>query len=265
MGDEFIMKNLRKHGQAPFTVAVIHGGPGGAGEVTPVAQALSKTWGVLEPLQTTLTIKNQLQELKDIIQQHGTLPMTLIGHSWGAWLSFIFTAENPSLVKKLIIVGSGPFETSYATHIMTTRLNRLCTKDQAKLQSLLNDLNDPTHKNKNAIFTELGTFISRVDSHDPLPYQDTHLESNYTIYKAVDTEAKELRRSGKLLAFGKQIQCPVVAIHGDYDPHPSEGVQKPLSRMLKNFRFILLKNCGHTPWNERNVREEFYKILVKEL
>jgi pimeloyl-ACP methyl ester carboxylesterase len=57
----------------------------------------------------------------------------------------------------------------------------------------------------------------------------------------------------------------VVAIHGDYDPHPSEGVREPLSRTLRDFRFVLLRNCGHKPWIERAARDEFYEILRKQL
>jgi hypothetical protein len=38
-----------------------------------------------------------------------------------------------------------------------------------------------------------------------------------------------------------------------------------LSNVLKDFRFILLKKCGHKPWIERHARVEFYKILQEEL
>jgi pimeloyl-ACP methyl ester carboxylesterase len=78
-------------------------------------------------------------------------------------------------------------------------------------------------------------------------------------------EGQELRRNGKLLELARQIQCPAVAIHGDYDPHPAEGVQKPLSAVLSKFRFILLENCGHTPWTERQARGTFYEVLKEEL
>ena len=57
----------------------------------------------------------------------------------------------------------------------------------------------------------------------------------------------------------------MVAIHGDTDPHPADGVQIPLEAVLKDFQFILLKNCGHKPWIERRAREEFFRILDKEL
>ena len=34
---------------------------------------------------------------------------------------------------------------------------------------------------------------------------------------------------------------------------------------LKNFRFVLLEKCGHTPWLERWAREGFYRIIKAEL
>jgi pimeloyl-ACP methyl ester carboxylesterase len=56
-----------------------------------------------------------------------------------------------------------------------------------------------------------------------------------------------------------------VAIHGDYDPHLAEGIREPLSRVIKDFRFILLEKCGHEPWRERYAHDEFYEILTSEL
>ncbi|MHA1167837.1 MAG: alpha/beta fold hydrolase, partial [Candidatus Hodarchaeales archaeon] len=35
------MKLLRKHGKPPYSIAVIHGGPGAGGEMAPVAIELS--------------------------------------------------------------------------------------------------------------------------------------------------------------------------------------------------------------------------------
>ena len=91
------------------------------------------------------------------------------------------------------------------------------------------------------------------------------LEHRYDIYQNVWSQARELRISGEFLEIGKKIQCPVVAIHGDYDPHLSEGVKDPLSRIVKDFRFILLENCGHQPWIERAARDRFYSILKSEV
>jgi pimeloyl-ACP methyl ester carboxylesterase len=259
------MQNLRKYGNKPFNVAVIHGGPGAPGEMAPVALELSSFRGVLEPLQTATTLEGQVQELKAVLGKKGDLPVTLIGFSWGAMLSFIFTARYPSSVKKLILIGSGAYEENYARNIMSTRLSRLSDGEKAEALSLMDALNDPCIEDKNTPMARLGKLISKADSYDPLPHDSETLECQYDIYQSVWGQARELRSSGKLLELGKRIQCPVVAIHGDYDPHPPDGIKDPLSSALKDFRFILLEKCGHSPWIERGARDRFYDILKKEV
>lgn len=258
-------KNLRIYGKAPFNVALIHGGPGAAGEMAAVARELAKTQGALEPLQTRSTLKGQLQELGIILKKSADLPVQLIGFSWGAFLSFVFAARHPSLVKKLILVSSGVFEDEYAMDIMSTRLSRLSEEERRTVYSLTKILDDPKGTNKNEILARFGDLIATADAYDPLPRESDVIECRYDIFKGAWEDAQELRSSGKLLALGQQIRCPVVAIHGDYDPHPAEGVRVPLSGVIKNFRFILLENCGHRPWLERAARNRFYGILKEEL
>ena len=143
------MKNLRKYGNAPFNVAVIHGGPGASGEMASVARKLSSNWGVLEPLQTEASLDGQIKELHAILKKNGDIPVTLVGHSWGAMLSFIFTARYPSFVKKVILIGSGCFEEKYVENIMKTRLDRLSKGERTRVLNLMKTLQDPTIKDKN--------------------------------------------------------------------------------------------------------------------
>ncbi|UCC59965.1 MAG: alpha/beta hydrolase [Dehalococcoidia bacterium] len=259
------MENLRKYGRMPFTVAVIHGGPGAPGEMAPVARELSSVMSVLEPLQTAATIHGQVEELQDVLKDNVDIPVTLIGFSWGAMLGFIVAARYPSIVKKLILVGSGAYEEKYAAHIMETRLGRLGPEAREETVLLMDALNDPSVEDKNTLMARLGELLSRADSYDPLPHDDEVLECQYDIFQSVWEQARVLRSSGKLLEFGEGIQCPVIAIHGDYDPHPYEGVRTPLFRVLRDFRFILLERCGHRPWIERSARERFFAILKAEL
>lgn len=262
------MGNLRKYGIEPFSVAVIHGGPGAAGEMGPVAREVAASCGVLEPLQTASSLQGQVYELKAVLEQNGEVPLTLIGFSWGAWLSFIVATNYPALIKKLILIGSGPYEEKYAEGIQETRLKRLNEEEKTEIISIIDILNNPEVKDKNTVFVRFGALFSKADAYDPIISEFDKpdiIDYQFDIFQRVWIDASELRRSGKLLEHGKHIKCPVVAIHGDYDPHPSEGVQKPLSAKLENFRFILLKNCGHRPWIEREAREEFYRILKEEL
>ena len=64
---------MRTYGHPATSVAVIHGGPGAAGEMTPVARELSADRGVLEPLQTAATLRGQIDELRAGLEAHGDL------------------------------------------------------------------------------------------------------------------------------------------------------------------------------------------------
>ena len=260
------MKNLRKYGSSPYTVAVVHGGPGAPGEMAPVARELSSFTGVLEPLQTKSTFEGQVQELRGVLKKHGDLPVVLIGFSWGAFLSFILTARYSTLVKKLILVGSGPFEQKYADNITPDRLNRLSEEERIEAFSLIDIVNGPAGVDKDKPMARLAELWAKADTYAPLPLQRSEaLGFSDEINRKVWAEAKPLRISGELLSLGRRITCPVLAIHGDYDPHLAVGVSEPLSRVIKNFRFILLEKCGHEPWRERFARDRFYDILKYEI
>jgi pimeloyl-ACP methyl ester carboxylesterase len=259
------MENLRQYGQPPYSTAVIHGGPGAAGEMAPLARELAARRGILEPFQTAVSLDGQVAELKSVLEENGDLPLTLLGFSWGAWLAFIVAARHPPLVKKLVLVGSGPFEETYAAGIEETRLSRLGEAERQEARSLLEVLNNPGARDKKEAFARFGALFSKADAYDPLDDEAELLDYRLDIFQQVWPGAARLRRSGELLQLGKQIACPVVAIHGDHDPHPAEGVQIPLSAVLKNFRFILLNHCGHKPWIERQARGAFFQRLAEEL
>ncbi|MDD5259703.1 MAG: alpha/beta hydrolase [bacterium] len=230
---------------------MIHGGPGAAGEMAPVAQILAENWGVLEPWQTAMSLNGQVEELKSILEENCKKPITLVGYSWGAWLSLILAARYPAFVKKIILVSSGPFTAEYAAQIQNTRLSRLSAREQEEV--------------KIAAFARRGELFSKADAFDPLPGSSSGMTVNGEIFKQVWPEAANLRKSGKLLTLAQQVKCPVVALHGDHDPHPAEGVQKPLSAVLNNFGFHLLAHCGHKPWQEKQARDNFFTILREEL
>jgi pimeloyl-ACP methyl ester carboxylesterase len=267
LGISFMVKNYRLWGKPPYKVVVVHGGPGAPGSVAPVARELSATVGMLEPLQTKDTVEGEIEELADALRQQAELPVVLIGHSWGAWLAYLVAARYPALVNKLILVGSGPFEAKYAESITTERLRRLSEKDRIEVFRLIGIINGDTAGDKDKAMGRYGELCAQADKYDALPpeKEPEPLAVSEEINREVWAQARELRISGKLLEMGKQIECPVVAIHGDHDPHVAEGVREPLSRELTNFRFILLEKCGHEPWRERYARDEFFRVLREEI
>ena len=259
------MDNLRMYGDPPFRVLVAHGGPGAAGGVAPLARELGKKRGVVEPYQTKKTVSGQIEELRETVEKYCSPPVILLGHSWGAWLVFLFAAKYSDLVHRIILISSGPFEQHYASGIMNTRLNRLGAKEKARVEELMSLLSNAELKDREML-SEFRKLMAKTDHFDLLEDAErVEVNIDAEIYKSVWIEASEMRSSGELLESGKKIRCPVLAVHGDFDPHPAEGVEIPLSRILKDFKFRLLERCGHMPWMERHAREEFYKIVEADL
>ena len=259
------MGPVRRWGQGPYSVAVIHGGPGAPGEVAPVARELSTARGVLEPFQTSPTLDGQVQELREVLASEGTAPFALIGFSYGAVLSYLCAARYPELVRTLILVGCPPFEERYAARITETRLSRLSPEQRLDAQEFERKLADPGGKDKHEILSRLGMLMAQADTYDSIQAENEMLHCQYDIYQPVWDEVRRLRQSGTLLRMGGRIACPVLALHGDYDPHPVEGVREPLSRVIRFFRCITLKKCGHRPWIEREAIDPFYSVLIREI
>ncbi len=168
-------------------------------------------------------------------------------------------ARYPTLVQKLILVSSGPLEGKYAGVITQTRLGRLCKREKDEAKYLLRKkIEDPEE------FARLGELMSQADDYDPLPLRHEGSVLDPEQFEKVWKEAAALRESGKLLKEAKKVRCPVVAIHGDHDPHPAQGVEDPLGGVLADFKFVLLQKCGHTPWMEKQAREPFFQALEAE-
>lgn len=71
---------FRRYGSTPSAVIVLHGGPGGAGEVEPFASELGRRGhAVLEPFQTRKSVGGQIGEVRSQVERHGTPPVTIIG------------------------------------------------------------------------------------------------------------------------------------------------------------------------------------------
>jgi pimeloyl-ACP methyl ester carboxylesterase len=235
--------------------------------MAPVARELSGYIGAIEPIQTATSLDGQVDELARTLEAHATTPAVLVGHSWGAWLSLIAAARRPQVAAKIILVSAGPFDSQYVEDLHRTRLARLSTAEAEEWESAVAALSRES-SNRDELLARLGELTQRTDDYDTEP--DPHADSDQVavsgdIYTSVWSRAAEMRETGELLQLAEAVQCPVVAIHGDYDPHPSEGVREPLSRTLPDFELVLLKRCGHTPWLERQAKQAFYRALLLHL
>lgn len=217
------MNTYRTHGDGPIEIAALHGGPGGFGGMVNLAVTLSEQYGVVEPFQTAQTVMGQVHELRDIVTKLVSHPLVVIGHSWGAWLAYIFAATYPFLVRKIILVGSGPYENHYYPVSQQRREQRFTDEDKRQITYLTAKLSDPGMKNTREVLLQLNAVFSRVDNVDLLEDEVTEVEEiDPTILNiqpgyvhGLLQEAMAMQKSDELLRYAKKITCPVVAIHGD--------------------------------------------------
>lgn len=247
------------HGPGPYRAAVLHGGPGGAGEAAPLAAGLAERGvSTLEPQQTALSVDGQVDELRAQIAAVTDAPIPLIGWSWGAWLGVFFALANPERVSRLVLVGSGPFGPEQPTAVREARAARLTPDERAELERL-------TKRGDPGDMVRLAAILERCDSYAPDGSEPPDVVFDPEVHRKVWADARARRDSGALLESLSQIRCPVIALHGDTDPHPAAGVSEPLRDRQPDARFVLLERCGHKPWAETFAKESFYRHLLAAL
>ncbi len=253
------MKNLRYYGKSPYTLALVHGGPGAKGSLAGAARELGRFRGVLEPIQTQTDIPSLVQELHEQLSL-GQPPLTLAGHSWGAWLALIYAAYFGDRVRHLVLISCPPLTEEFTSLILKNRLARLSSQeaqDYLQAEQTLATRPDP------AAFETLQRLTQQTDFVKPCPYDDSALDPDPAQYQAVWPQAAQLRASGKLLQFLKRISCPVSVVHGNQDPHPLSGVLTPLAQAGITPQVLELAQCGHSPFAEQFARDEFYRFLLQ--
>ncbi|MFW6072148.1 MAG: alpha/beta fold hydrolase [Thermoplasmatota archaeon] len=148
---------------------------------------------------------------------------------------------------------------------MDRRLERLNDEEKEELFELFEALSNSSKIQNENVIGKLYRLMDKTDSYELIDHKNEMIEFQQKVYQKVWDEAKELRHDEKLIEYARGLDCPVVAIHGAYDPHPYEGVKEPLSDILDDFKFVLLDRCGHYPWYERYARDEFLQIIRDEL
>ncbi len=262
----FPYETVRKYGRPPYKIAVIHGGPGAPGYMAPVARELSDLAGVIEPIQTEDSLDGQIDELEKQLIDHADRPVILIGSSWGAVLALFLAARKKIALQKLILIGSAVFDAVSSSRIENIRLARLSAEKRRRFEEIQTQLAGAKNEDLGEIAKEWGDIFFDTDVYDPLTTDLEVIDVQYELHKKVWADFVTLRdRPGFLKGEFSRIDIPTVVIHGDYDPHPIEGIRPFLEDCLKDVRFYILPKCGHYPWIERYARTEFFDILRNEI
>jgi pimeloyl-ACP methyl ester carboxylesterase len=226
-----------------------------------LARALAEPLRVLEPWQrwsssVPLTVDRHVEDVADVISQHasGERP-ALVGESWGAMLALVFASRYPDRVSALVLVGCGTFDRRARARLQETLEQRTTPELRAQLASLEAQVMDEGYRaaRRHRLLDPLYTFRRAADANELIEQFDLkgHLEAWGDMVRLQD--------SGAYPAEFASIRCPVLMLHGTYDPHPGSMIRDSLRPSIPHLEYEELAECGHSPWVEEHARAGFLR------
>lgn len=256
---------IRSYGISGPPVIVLHGGPGAAGYLEPVARRLADSFRVWEPFQrgsgdVPLSVARHVVDLDESI---ASLNMperpALVGHSWGAMLALAYSAAHPDRVAALVLVGCGTFDIESRARMNAIRQERMDDSLRQRLDRLNRLAVDPNWQ-----LAAMGRLFMRMDSYD-LVSLGTKAVVDAPAHHQTWNDMLRLQEEGVYPAAFAAIRVPVLMLHGRADPHPGTMIEQHLRPYLPQLEHHPLDDCGHYPWLERSAADAFFAVLVKWL
>jgi pimeloyl-ACP methyl ester carboxylesterase len=255
------MVRVREYGGSGPLVVVLHGGPGTPGYMSPVARDLADSFRVLEPLQRRsggrpLTVARHVADLHELLLRHQEMRAALVGHSWGAMLALAYAAAHPACVVALVLVGCGTFDRAARDRLRAIREERMDDALRERLEHLPREIPDPDER-----FRVIGELLLPLYSYEPAATELGLDTCDARGYHESWQDMLRLQAEEVYPAAFVAIRKPVVMLHGAFDPHPGRLIRASLEPHLPQLEYHEWERCGHYPWLERAVRDEFSAVL----
>ncbi len=243
-------------------MVLLHGGPGAAGGMRPVARQLADSFRLLEPLQRgsggePLSVARHIADLDEVLASHcKDARPALVGSSWGAMLALAYAAAHPNRAGSLVLIGCGTFDTAARARLHATLKERINNELRQRLDRLPKEQPDPNER-----LRLLGDLLLPVYSYDPITSKLEGEPCDARAHHETWDDMLRLQQQGLYPAAFVAIKTPVLMLHGAADPHPGKMIRASLAPYLPQLEYREWERCGHYPWLERAVRDEFFRVL----
>ena len=104
-----------------------------------------------------------------------------------------------------------------------------------------------------------------VDAYDPVPTEPEGEAVDGRAYQETWGDMVRLQEEGVYPAAFAAIDVPVIMLHGAHDPHPGRMIRASLEPHITQLEYREWERCGHEPWREKAVRDEFFAVLQEWL
>jgi pimeloyl-ACP methyl ester carboxylesterase len=230
--------------------------------MAPVARGLEDRFRVLEPFQRgsgvePLTVARHVEDLHElVVSNRAEEKPALVGSSWGAMLALAYAAEHPDAAAALVLIGCGTFDLRARARMRAILEERMGDGLRQRLERLEEEIPDP-----DARLNTMADLIEPLYSCDPAPEEDESEPVDARANEETWNDMVRLQAEGLYPAAFRAIRSPVLMLHGEYDPHPGAMIRAGLAEIMPQLEYREWEQCGHYPWKERAVRDEFFSIL----
>jgi non-heme chloroperoxidase len=211
------------------------------------------------------TIENNSADLAGLIRQLGTLPVHLVGHSYGGFTAAYCAATHPELVRSLVLI-----EPAVSTILLKNRksigqlLSLLLTSPSTALSAASFQRNslDPCLAAFNrgdydsALRLNVDGIMNRKNALDqlPEPVQKMMKENQKTVGElAADVPIFDREAASKIIA-------PTLLIHGTDSPKVLHSIVERLAKAIPKSEVAIVSGSAHFPHFEKP--EEFNSLVL---
>jgi pimeloyl-ACP methyl ester carboxylesterase len=174
-------------------------------------------------------------------------------------LALAHAAAYPQTAGPLVLIGCGTFDTDSRAKLRATLDERSDDELRRRLARLPDEFPDAGQRalKQFELCQDMYAFEPLESASEDRP------ESPFDIRAHQETwdDMIRLQAEGIYPASLSAIRSPVLMLHGRQDPHPGKMIRDCLRQYIPQLEYRQWGRCGHSPWQERHVRNEFLKVL----
>ena len=209
----------------------------------------------------TLSVARHVADLHEVVTSRcHNRPVALVGHSWGAMLALAYAAQHADRIASVVLIGPGTFTVEARERMRAILDARTDASLRQRVRMLDEECADSDERLGRRARLTLPLYSYDIGSSDPG-------------FEACDARAHQetwddmmrLQEIGVYPQAFETIRTPVVMLHGAVDPHPGEMIRASLEPYLPQLEYVEWERCGHYPWLEPAVRDDFFRVMIEWL
>ena len=202
-------------------------------------------------------MRHLLTDLRDLVEELGVAPLTLVGHDWGGIVSWAFALKLPDLLERLVII-DGPPPFTWNRDLRESPKQRAAVNYMIELSK---DSPGPEEMLAANDYSMIDNIMRRIGGRDA-QLSDAELK----IYHEAWGRSGALRgglnyyraaRMGEQVAAGgvperyeekirsQQVEVPTLVIWGEHDAALLPTLTRGLSEWVPKLRIELVPGAGH--------------------